>query len=102
MDEEKWRIWHSDPEAVEFSVQDGRFEIRGEGHVEHNGLWSLNPVRFKNVTLVGRMNVQSKGGKARQLDNEHRLVPKCPYLPKGRLPPDTGSSRNARWVANLH
>ncbi len=63
----KWRIWHSDPQAVEFSVQDGRFEIRGKGHLEHNGLWSLNPVRFKDVTLVGRMNVQSNGGNPHDL-----------------------------------
>jgi hypothetical protein len=33
VDEKKWRIWHSDPDAVEFSVQDDRFEIRGEGRL---------------------------------------------------------------------
>ena len=32
VDEKKWRIWHSDPEVVQFSVRDGRFETRGEGH----------------------------------------------------------------------
>ena len=30
-DEERWRIWHSDPEVVQLSGRDGRFEIRGEG-----------------------------------------------------------------------
>jgi len=34
IDEKKWRIWHSDPEAVDFSVRGGRFEIRGRGHLQ--------------------------------------------------------------------
>ena len=49
VDEEKWRKWHSDPKAVEFSMRDGRFEIRGEGPLQHNGLWSLKPTRMKDV-----------------------------------------------------
>lgn len=61
VDEKKWRIWHSDPEAVHFSVRDGRFEIRAEGHIQHNGLWSLNAARFKEVTLVGRMDIHTEG-----------------------------------------
>jgi hypothetical protein len=68
VNQNKWRIWHSDPEAVAFSIQDGRFKIRGEGHLQHNGLWSLNSARFKDVTLVSRMNVQSKG------DHPHDLL----------------------------
>lgn len=67
VNEKKWRIWHSDPDTVGLSVRDGRFEIRGEGHLQHNGLWSLNPARFKDVTLVGRMNVQSKGSNPHDL-----------------------------------
>jgi hypothetical protein len=67
VDEKKWRIWHSDPEAVQFSVRDGRFEIRGEGHLQHNGLWSLDAARFKDVTLVGRMNIQTEGANPHDL-----------------------------------
>lgn len=67
VDEKKWRIWHSDPEAVDFSVRDGRFEIRGKGRLQHNGLWSLNAVRFKDVTLVGRMDIHTEGSNPHDL-----------------------------------
>lgn len=67
VDKQKWRVWHSDPEAVQFAVRKGRFEISGQNHLEHNGLWSLNAARFKDVTLVGRMNVLSEGADPHEL-----------------------------------
>lgn len=57
----KWRVWTQNPEAVKFAIEQGRFVIRGRGRLGHNGLWSLGPARFKDVTLVGRMDVRSQG-----------------------------------------
>ena len=59
VDTERWRVWHSDPEAVDFAVEEGRFVIRGRGPLGHNGLWSLNAARIRDVVLVGRMNIRS-------------------------------------------
>lgn len=59
VDTERWRIWHSDPDAVSFAVEDGRFVIRGSGPLGHNGLWSLDAARMKDVALVGRMDIRS-------------------------------------------
>lgn len=61
VDKKRWRIWHSDPSKVRFSIQNGRFEIQGENLLQHNGLWSLNAAKFKDVTLVGRMDVHTEG-----------------------------------------
>lgn len=61
VDKQKWRLWHSDPTAVHFSIQNGQFVISGKNHLQHNGLWSLNPAKYKDVTLVGRMNVHTEG-----------------------------------------
>lgn len=61
VDQRRWRIWTQDPDAVAFEVRDGRYHLRGTGPIGHNGLWSLNPARFKDVTLVARMDVRSEG-----------------------------------------
>ena len=67
MNKKTWRIWHSDPTAVQFSFSAGRFEIRGKNKLQHNGLWSLNPAKYKDVTLIGRMNVHSTGPEPHEL-----------------------------------
>lgn len=59
VDTERWRVWHSDPDAVSFACEDGRFVIRGKGPLGHNGLWSLKAARMKDVALVGRMDITS-------------------------------------------
>jgi hypothetical protein len=61
VDRKKWRIWHSDPESVRFSLEKSRFLIHARNRIHYNGLWSLNPRRFKDVTLVGRMNIKTAG-----------------------------------------
>ena len=61
VDEKKWRIWHSDPKSVTFSLENDRFIIHGTNRIHYNGLWSLNPRRFKDVTLVGRINIKTQG-----------------------------------------
>ncbi len=68
IDTSKWRIWNSDAGKAQLDVQDGRFEIRAKSGMGHNGLWSLDATRFKDVTLVARMNIQSEG------DSPHDLL----------------------------
>lgn len=67
IDRKKWRIWTQNPEAVKLSIEDGRFVIRGRGRLGHNGLWSLNAVKFKDVTLVARMGIRSEGPRPHEL-----------------------------------
>jgi hypothetical protein len=64
---DRWRIWHSNPNAVDFAVKDGRYEIRARGRIGHNGLWSLNAAQRRDVVLVGRMDARSEGGDPHEL-----------------------------------
>ncbi len=77
VDREVWRIWHSNPEHVTFGFDGGRFSIHGTGPLGHNGLWQLNARRFKDVTLVGRMNIESSVMRAHDL---------CLHLCGGDMP----------------
>jgi len=61
IDTDKWRIWHQSPDTVEMAVRDGRLFIKARGYIPYNGLWSLNPAKFKDVALVARMDVTSSG-----------------------------------------
>ena len=68
IDTRRWRIWKQDPDQVNFTLEDGRFVIRGVGQLAHNGLWSLNAARFKDVMLAARMDIRSPGvGKPHEL-----------------------------------
>jgi len=61
IDTAKWRIWHNNPDATQFSVENGRFVIRAVGRVRYNGLWSLNPSVIKDAVLVARMDIRTTG-----------------------------------------
>jgi hypothetical protein len=77
VDRKVWRIWHSNPEQVTFGFDGGRFSIHGTGAIGHNGLWQLNARRFKDVTLVGRMDMKSKTARSHDL---------CLHLCGGDMP----------------
>jgi hypothetical protein len=56
-----WRVWISDEDKVKFSIKDGRYYIDGHGRLFHNGLWSMPGHKYKDVLLVARMDIRSKG-----------------------------------------
>lgn len=66
IDEEQWRIWISDEGKVDLYIRDGRFFVEGHGPLGHNGLWQLNPAKYKDVVLVGRMDIRSDGPQPHQ------------------------------------
>jgi len=67
IDTSKWRIWEQNPDTVEMGVRNGRFVIRARGYIPYNGLWSLNAAKFKDVTLVARIDVTSSGPDGHEL-----------------------------------
>ena len=73
----RWRIWHSNPQQVTFGFDGGRFSIQATGPIGHNGLWQLKARRFKDVTLVGRMDMESDVARSHDL---------CLHLCGGDMP----------------
>ena len=67
VDLERWRIWHMDPDDGTMAIDDGRLILRSRGPIAHNGLWSPNAQKFKDVTLVGRMNIASTAPEAHNI-----------------------------------
>lgn len=72
-----WRIWHSNPQQVTFAFEGGRFSIDAKGPIGHNGLWQLKARRFKDVTLVGRMDMECSVARSHDL---------CLHLCGGDMP----------------
>ena len=77
VDRERWRVWHSDPQHVTFEFNSGRFSIQAAGPIGHNGLWQLKARRFKDVTLVGRLDIESSVARSHDL---------CLHLCGGDMP----------------
>ena len=67
IDLKRWRIWQMDPDKTTMAVKDGRFVIDAKGQVAHNGLWSLSPPKYKDVTLVAQFDIQSEGPDSHEL-----------------------------------
>ena len=61
VDEEEWRIWINNPDSIELRVEDGRLHIEGRGRLTHNGLWQNTTYKYKDVVLMGRMDIRSQG-----------------------------------------
>ncbi len=64
VNKDKWRIWNSNPDKAQLSVEGGKFTIRAHGQIEHNGLVSIPALKYKDVVLVARMDIQSHGSDA--------------------------------------
>ena len=61
IDKNRWRLWVMDPDRTSLRVESGRFFVEGHGTLDHNGLWQLNPAKYKDVVLVARMDIRSQG-----------------------------------------
>ncbi|MGD8238162.1 MAG: hypothetical protein PVH68_06385 [Armatimonadota bacterium] len=66
IDTEQWRIWISDEGKVKLHVRDGRFYVEGRGSLGHNGLWQLGGAKYKDVALIGRMDIRGTGARPHQ------------------------------------
>ena len=67
INEKVWRIWITNPERAKLYVKAGRFWIEGVDRLGHNGLWHLDSAKYKDVTLIGRMDIRSQGPDPHQL-----------------------------------
>lgn len=61
IDAQSWGIWQEDPQATAVELHEGRLEITARGRVGHNGLLSHPAVKYKDVVLVGEMDIRSEG-----------------------------------------
>ena len=62
VDESVWRIWTSNPEAVEHKVSGGRYWISIRGEAGYNGLVSRNNVESRDIVAVCRTGIESAPG----------------------------------------
>ena len=67
IDLKRWRIWQMNPDKTSLTVKDGRFVVDAKGSVGHNGLWSLQASKYKDVTLVARFDIHSDGPDSHEL-----------------------------------
>ena len=61
LDLSRWRVWQQNPEQTGIRQERGQLTLTGRGQLGHNGLWGLNTVKYKDVVLVGEMDIRSQG-----------------------------------------
>lgn len=61
IDGQAWRVWQEDPQATAVELREGRLEITAHGRVGMNGLLSHPAIKYKDVVLVGEMDIRSQG-----------------------------------------
>ncbi len=67
IDSQSWRVWQEDPQATAVGLGNGRLELSARGQVGHNGLLSHPAVKYKDVVLVGEMDIRSQGAEPHHL-----------------------------------
>ncbi|MHB8898762.1 MAG: hypothetical protein ACYC6Y_08450 [Thermoguttaceae bacterium] len=61
LDLSRWRVWQQNPDQTTVRLERGQLTLTGRGPVEHNGLWGLTTAKYKDVVLVGEMDIRSQG-----------------------------------------
>jgi hypothetical protein len=67
LDETRWRVWQMTADRTAVRQQHGRLEITARGPVRMEGLAGLTFAKYKDVVLVGEMDVRSRGPAPHQL-----------------------------------
>jgi len=62
-----WRIAHQDPDLTIIKQQGGRLELTARGLVRMDGFWGTACFRYKDVVLVGEMDVRTEGSPPHRL-----------------------------------
>jgi hypothetical protein len=68
LDRTRWRVWQEHPDRTTVRQENGRLNLTARGPIGHNGLWGLITAKYKDVVLVGDMDIRSKG------PSPHRLA----------------------------
>jgi len=61
LDLSRWRVWQMDPDRTTVRQERGRLWLDARGALGHNGLWGLTTAKYKDVVLVGQMDIRSQG-----------------------------------------
>jgi hypothetical protein len=61
LDLSRWRVWQENPDQTSVRQERGRLTLAAQGRIGHNGLWGLTTAKYKDVVLVGEMDIRSEG-----------------------------------------
>lgn len=61
LDETRWRVWQNNVDRSSISQENGRLNLTARGKVRMEGLWGLTIAKYKDVVLVGEMDIRSQG-----------------------------------------
>ena len=61
LDLTRWRVWQNNPDRTTVRQENGRLNITARGRIAMEGLWGLATAKYKDVVLVGEMDIRSKG-----------------------------------------
>lgn len=67
LDRTKWRVWQEHPDRTTVQQENGHLNLTARGPIGHNGLWGLTTAKYKDVVLVGEMDIRSKGSSPHRL-----------------------------------
>jgi hypothetical protein len=67
LDRTKWRVWQENADRTTVGQEKGRSNLTASGPIGHNGLWGLTTAKYKDVVLVGEMDIRSKGSSPHRL-----------------------------------
>ena len=67
LDRTKWRVWQENADRTTVVQETGRLNLTARGPIGHNGLWGLTTAKYKDVVLVGEMDIRSQGSSPHRL-----------------------------------
>ncbi len=67
LDRAKWRVWQENADRTTVGQDNGRLKLTARGPIGHNGLWGLTTAKYKDVVLVGEMDIRSQGSSPHRL-----------------------------------
>ena len=67
LDRTKWRVWQENADRTTVVQEKGRLNLTARGPIGHNGLWGLTTAKYKDVVLVGEMDIRSQGSSPHRL-----------------------------------
>ncbi|MCU0963372.1 MAG: hypothetical protein MUF48_25050 [Pirellulaceae bacterium] len=67
LDLTRWRVWQNHPDRTTVRPDGGRLRITARGRIAMEGLWGLTTAKYKDVVLVGEMDIRSTGAAPHRL-----------------------------------
>ena len=67
LDRTRWRVWQENADRTTVRQENGQLNLTARGPIGHNGLWGLTTAKYKDVVLVGEMDIRSQGSSPHRL-----------------------------------